>query len=290
MRKLAELAMKSPKHSLFLAVVFACIPMLFWLSAAVVSLVILRRGIDHGLKLLMWALLPGIAWAAFGQYSVLIGLVTTSLLACVLRQTVSWPKTLLAVVPLGGLVAFAMYQMSPHIISALTDSVMKFLKENLKSSSSGETLQLGEHLRPILEYGVAGALAWLHTLFCVLALILARSWQADLYNPGGFGDEFRKVRLPAAVGVSLLAITLMGSALSPMLTALVPVASLPLFIAGLALVHGLVKLRQRGSFWLIGFYMLLITLTQLAYPVIVLTACLDSLFDFRNRVNQQIQG
>ncbi|MGI9282589.1 MAG: hypothetical protein ACR2PX_23585 [Endozoicomonas sp.] len=290
MRKLAELAMKSPKHSLFLAVIFACIPMLFWLSAAMVSLVILRRGIDQGLKVLMWALLPGIAWAAFGQYSVLIGLVTTSLLACILRQTVSWPKTLLAVVPLGGLVAFAMYQISPQMISAMADSVMEFLKKSLQSSGSEGALQLGEHLRQILEYGVAGALAWVHILFCVLALVLARSWQADLYNPGGFGEEFRQVRLPAVTGVVLLAITLMGSALSPMLTALVPIASLPLFIAGLSLVHGLVKLRQLGSFWLIGIYMLLITLTQLAYPVIVLTACLDSLFDFRNRVNQQTQG
>jgi uncharacterized protein YybS (DUF2232 family) len=183
-----------------------------------------------------------------------------------------------------------MYQLSPQMITTMADAVMEFLKKNLQQTGPEGAVQLGESLRPVLEYGVAGALAWVHIVFCVLALVLARSWQAALYNPGGFGDEFRQVRLSAAAGVVLLTLTLMGSALSPVMTALVPVASLPLFIAGLAMVHGLVKLRKLGSFWLIGIYMLLITITQLAYPVIVLTACLDSLFDFRNRASNKTQG
>lgn len=289
MRKLAELAMKSPKHALFLAVLFACVPMLFWLSAAIVSLVILRRGIDQGLKVLMWAMLPAVVWAAFGQFSIVIGLVATTLLACVLRQTVSWQKTLLALVPTGALVAFAMYQLSPQMISLMADTVMEFLKKNLPQDGTVNVLKLDE-MRPLLEYGVAGVMAWIHTVFCVLSLMMARSWQAAFYNPGGFGDEFRQVRMSAIAGTSLLALTLMGTTLSPMMTALIPVATLPLFFAGMALIHGLVNLQKLGSFWLVGIYILLIAITQLAYPVIVLTACLDSLFDFRNRGSIKAQS
>ena len=280
MRKLAALAMHSQKHSLFLAVLFACIPIIFWLSTAILSLVILRRGIDHGLKILLWTLLPGIAWTAFGQFGIVIGLMGTTLLACILRQTVSWEKTLLALVPLGAFIAFAIYQLAPELITMIADFVIAFLNKKNQLVSIKDT---SENFIPMLQYGIAGALAWVHILFCILSLILARSWQATLYNPGGFGDEFRQVRLSTEAGIILLTIILIGSRLSPIMTALVPIASLPLFIAGLALLHGLVRLRKLSSFWLIGTYVLLITITQLAYPLIFLTACLDSLLNFRNR-------
>lgn len=288
MRGVAALAMKGPKQAVLLATLFACLPMMFWLSAAIVSLVVLRRGIDHGLKVLMWALLPAIAWAAVGQFSVLTGLVATTLLACILRQTVSWPKTLLALVPVGGTIAFAMYQLAPQQITMLSEAVMELLKNLLKQKEG--VVPLGENLKPIVEYGIAGILAWFNLAGCVLALVLGRFWQATLYNPGGFGDEFRQIRLTPVVSMFLLALTFMGATLSPAMTALVPIASLPLFLAGLALVHGLVNVKQLGSFWLVGIYMLLIFVTQLAYPVIVLTACLDSLLDFRTRAANKTQG
>ncbi|MGI9276836.1 MAG: hypothetical protein ACR2PT_18565 [Endozoicomonas sp.] len=289
MRGLAALAMKGPKQAMFLAVLFASIPMMFWLSAAIVSLVILRRGVDHGLKVLMWAILPGIAWAAAGQINALLGLAATALLACILRQTVSWPKTLLALVPVGGLIAFAIYQLVPQQIALLSEAVMGLLKSFLKQGGES-TVDIGESLKPMVEFGVTGMLAWFNLVSSVMALILARFWQALLYNPGGFGQEFRQVRLTPAVGMLLLGLTLMGTALSPVMTVLVPIASLPLFLAGLALFHGLVAVRKMGNFWLVGIYMLLIFVTQLAYPVIVLTACFDSLFDFRQRWSGKAQG
>ena len=68
-------------------------------------------------------------------------------------------------------------------------------------------------------------------------------------------------------------------------------ATLPLLLAGLSLIHALAQMRKLGSFWLTGLYILLILVTQLAYPVIVLTACLDSVFDLRTRAaNRLHQG
>ncbi|UYM17884.1 YybS family protein [Endozoicomonas euniceicola] len=283
MRGLANYAMRGPGQALFLAVLFASIPMLFWLSSAVIALVILRRGIDHGLKLLMWALLPAIGWAAAGQFNVITGLLATTLLACTLRQTVSWPKTLLALVPIGGAMALSLFQLAPQQIALLTEAVMGLLMKILPGQGAESAVDIGTQLKPLVEYGVVGMLAWFTLGSSVLSLVLARAWQSALYNPGGFGEEFRRVKLPPVVSMALLALTLGGSALSPVLTALIPIASLPLFIAGIALVHGLVNLKQLGSFWLVGMYVLLILVTQLAYPVIVLTACFDSVFDFRRR-------
>ena len=288
MRGLAELAMRGPKQAILLSVLFASIPVMFWLSAAIISLVILRRGVDQGLKVLMWALLPGIAWAATGQYSVLMGLASTGLLAITLRATVSWQKTLLALLPIGGLMAFVLSLVAPGQVDQLAGMVMEFLTSVLKQA--GKTpADLGENLTSLVHFGVVGMLTWFNLVSCVLGLVLARSWQSLLYNPGGFQEEFHNIRFTAPLSMALLALTLAGSKLSPFMVVLIPVASLPLFVAGLSMVHGLVGLRKMGSLPLILFYAVVILITQLAYPIIVLTACLDSLFDFRKRVEQKVR-
>ncbi|WP_066017518.1 hypothetical protein [Endozoicomonas atrinae] len=287
MRGLAELAMRGPKQAMVLATVFACIPMLFWVSAAIISLVVLRRGASEGLKMLAWAVLPGIAWAAMGQFSTIIGLTTTVALALVLRQTVSWQKTLLALLPAGALIALILAQLAPQQISLISDLVMTFIRDYVKQAGQS-TDDLVAGIRPLVEYGVIGVVTWFNLVSCILGLVLARSWQAQLYNPGGFREEFHQIRLPLTVAMGLLAFTLVGATFVPFLLVLVPAATLPLLVAGLAMIHGLVGMRQLGSFWLVGFYILLIFVTQLAYPVIVLTACLDSLFDFRARANNRL--
>lgn len=290
MRGLAELAMRGPKQAMILAIVFACIPMLFWVSAAIISLVVLRRGTAEGLKLLAWAVLPGIAWAAMGQFSTIIGLTTTVTLALILRQTVSWQKTLLALLPAGALIALVLAQLAPQQITLISELVMTFIRDYVQQAGQS-TDDLVAGLRPLVEYGVIGVVAWFNLVSCILGLVLARSWQSYLYNPGGFREEFHRIRLPMTVAMGLLAFTLVGATIAPFLLVVVPAATLPLLVAGLAMIHGLVGMRQLGSFWLVGFYILLIFVTQLAYPVIVLTACLDSLFDFRARAaNRLHQG
>ena len=289
MRGLAELAMRGPKQAMILATLFACIPMLFWLSAAIVSLVMLRRGVEPGLKVLMWALLPGIAWAATGQYSVVMGLLATVSLASILRLTTSWQKTLLAVLPVGGLMAFVLAQFAPDQVAQLSVMVTEFLTSFLKQAGKSPA-DLGENLQPLIHFGVIGMLAWFNLVSCLLGLILARSWQSFLYNPGGFREEFHQVRLPLAASMALLALTLAGTSLSPVMVVLIPIASLPLFVAGVSLVHGLIGLRKLGYLWLVAFYLMVVLFMQLAYPVIVLTACFDSLLDFRRRVASRIQG
>mgnify|MGYP007123303285 FL=1 len=58
------------------------------------------------------------------------------------------------------------------------------------------------------------------------------------------------------------------------------VCMLPLMLAGLALGHGLIAMKQLSSFWSIGLYVLLLV----AMNLICLLAVVDSLFDFRGRL------
>jgi len=287
MRALAELAMRGPRQAIALATVFACIPMLFWVSAAIIALVVLRRGSSEGLKIFAWAALPGIAWAGMGQFSTIIGLTTTVALALVLRQTVSWQKTLLALLPAGAIIALTLAQLAPQQIALVGELVTTFVRDYLSQAGQNPD-NLVEAIKPLVQYGVIGVVTWFNLISCILGLVLARAWQAQLYNPGGFRDEFHRIRLPVVIAMGLLTFTVLGATFVPFLLVLVPAATLPLLVAGLSMVHALARIRKLSSFWLTGLYILLILVTQLAYPVIVLTACLDSVFDFRTRASNRL--
>ena len=58
MRALAEIAMRGRAYAIGLSMVGALLPLLTWVSASIVSLVVLRRGAIDGGVVLLWTLLP----------------------------------------------------------------------------------------------------------------------------------------------------------------------------------------------------------------------------------------
>ncbi len=106
MRALAEFIMRGRMQATLVVVGSAALPLLFWLSAAAGSLVLLRRGMNDAFGILIWALLPAVTWWVLGDPSILLIMLGTLLLAQVLRASGSWIRTLLASVVLG--VVFAL--------------------------------------------------------------------------------------------------------------------------------------------------------------------------------------
>jgi len=143
-----------------------------------------------------------------------------------------------------------------------------------------ERARLGALITPVLN----GLIAAVLQIVSVVCLILGRYWQALLYNPGGFGREFRSLRLPRAPMLVLLVCMLVGPNFGPQLAMLTPLCSVPLMFAGLALIHGLVATKRLTRFWLVGLYVTLVLFMQLIYPLLVVFAIVDSLIDFRGRL------
>ncbi len=92
MRALAELIMRGRMQATLAVVGCAALPLLFWLSAAAGSLVLLRRGFSDAAGILAWALLPALAWWYFGEPRTALVLVGTLGLAMVLRASESWAR------------------------------------------------------------------------------------------------------------------------------------------------------------------------------------------------------
>jgi len=91
------------------------------------------------------------------------------------------------------------------------------------------------------------------------ALFLARSWQAGLFNPGGFQKEFHALSLgknAALVCVLVVALTIFQG--GQLVGAIAAVVLFAFFIQGLAVSHSLVKQRGMHRNWLYGLYVLLI--------------------------------
>jgi len=118
----------------------------------------------------------------------------------------------------------------------------------------------------------------------IACLSLARSWQARLYNPGGWKIEFHSLRLsrPMVLVILLMMLVLPGILKEPdhAMTVFL-VATVPLIVNGLALMHAIVAKRNLGGHWLALLYVSAFMLFPTVLMLLAIIALLDSVLDFR---------
>jgi len=263
----------------------ATLPLLYWLGAAAGSLVLLRRGLTDALGVLSLGLLPALIWWLYADDPrALLVLLGSSGLALVLRASESWVRTLLVSVVIGVVFSVVLGVAFAAQIEMLAQALIKvmpaLLGETYKQLSVDEQARFASLIAPVLT----GLIAALLQIVSVLSLIVGRHWQALLYNPGGFGREFRAIRIPLGPAMLLLALMPLGPNLGAQMAMLTPLCSVPLVFAGLALIHGLAAQKRLAKFWLVGLYVTLVLFMQLIYPLLVVLAIVDSLIDFRGRL------
>ncbi len=285
MRALAEYAMRGYPQAALAVVLTTALPFLFWIGAALVALVTLRRGWRDGILVGVWALAPALAWfLGLNDSSPLLVVVSTWILAVVLRQAGSWNAVLIGSVGLGiaGVLFIQTWQ------AELFQEVLAVLREvfaNVQSRmEAGRAAELDRILEPLLK-GSWGMVQALTVLSC---LMLARWWQSQLFVPGGFRREMHALRLPAWLAALMMLMILGGPSLAPSLVGWMPVLSVPFLVAGVALVHGLVGIRELGSHWLFMFYVVFVLVGQFMAPVLMVMALLDSWMDFRGRLRSSM--
>ena len=285
MRALAEFIMRGRVQATAVVAGCAALPLLYWLGAAAGSLVLLRRGLKDALGVVALGLLPALFWWLYSSDPrALMVLLGSSGLALVLRASESWNRVLLVSIAMGVVFSVVLGTAFGPQIEMLAQALIKvmpsLLGEVYQKMSVDEQARFASLIAPILT----GLIAALLQIVSVLSLIVGRYWQALLYNPGGFGREFRSIRIPAGPAMLLLACMLVGPNFGPQMAMLTPLCSVPLVIAGLALMHGLVAQKRLAKFWLVGLYVTLLLFMQLIYPLLVVLAIVDGLIDFRGRL------
>ena len=279
MLALARWVMRGTPQAAVTALIAALIPWLFWLSAAVAALVTLRRGLGPGLPVLIAAALPAGWWWVQGDAVPLASVLLVTLMATILRARLRWGDTLIA----GTLVCAVLVQIGIFLPPGGAGPMLEQVRQN-SAEVDGMLTELSaqgvstEQLAGMLIGGITGLVVLLAAIAC---LALARSWQAGLYNPGGFREEFHALRLSAKELLLLVGVGILGLVFAmPMATMLVWV---PLLVAGVALVHGWIGMKGMSGFWLVGFYALLLT-TWPTILIVLLLAVVDTFADFRARL------
>lgn len=251
------------------------------ISPAAVALVTLRRGSLDGIMILLWALLPALIglWVSdmgpLMPVVTLMGLLATLCAAWLLRTSSSWSQTLMGLVGFSALSGLLMAAAIPDPVSGVTEALGEVFEQMQAQAPEGSVIAVPT------ETCVIGLIAYVVAVSSFLSLLLARWWQAMLYNPGGLQVEFHQVRSTPVVALTCFAAVFYCWWQGLDYQHWASLFGFPLLVAGAALAHGVVKARQMGGQWLVLFYVVLV----FASPIVIVLALADTWIDFRSRIN-----
>ncbi|MGH8509256.1 MAG: DUF2232 domain-containing protein [Gammaproteobacteria bacterium] len=275
-------------------------PPVSYLSGAAVGLVALRHGAREGAFVIAGAALLSGA-VAFGGFqnllpvaSLLVALwLPVWLAALVLRVSREQGVMLSAVGVMAGLFVIAM-RVTLSDVDAWWEEI---LKRVLRQAEPDRDVLVPEEMLVELAAVMNPLIAAALELSVVVTLLLARWWQAALYNPGGFRAEFELLRLPGPLAVPTVIMILyvvyeFVTEARPygVIVDLVVVACVLYCFQGLAVVHHQHRARKHSKVWLVILYVVLFFTPH--YTVFGLAACglLDRAVNFRGLPPPSFRG
>ena len=286
MRAIAEFVMRGRPQAIGVCLIGASLPPIHWLCSAVVSLVVLRKGIGEGAFVLLWTCLPLLVFfVVYEDVTPVIALLGTVSLAYILRVTASWGITLGAAVIIAAIGSLIFEMTAADLMNQLVDSYLGFLAEIQAGAGDAQGAGLAlilpteQEARSILF----GYIALGYAVSMVAFLILARWWQSLLYNPGGFGQEFHQLRLSPTLGIVLMLGLLMCLGIDGLMRWL-NLLTVPLLIASIGFVHWIVAEKKLSRSWLVSFYVLMTFMFQVIMPILATLALMDSWFNLRKYI------
>ncbi len=282
MRALAEYVMRGRTQAVIISMIATGSILFAWVGAAVIALVTLRQGTKHGSYVLLWAMLPALVLASMGDTTPVTTLLGAMLAASVLRSTKSWSWALVATVVSGVITGLLLLTFGQGYIEEL----LKLLNETLAQLASQSDQALPLVTAKPTPTQIAGLLGLSNAFTVALCLVLARWWQGLLYNPGGFGDEFKSLKLSPQLAVGLLLIGLVLSTLGADYRLWAVIFAVPFMFAGFALVHALVAQKNMKGGWLTVFYISWLLLDPIK-ALLIIAAVVDSWIDIRKRLAER---
>ncbi len=294
MRVVADFAMQGRWRAVGAVVALGAlgvfIPPIAILSGAVVALVALRLGLSQavfvaGIGALILGALVFVMMGASPVLGVTGGIaqwLPVAALAEVLRRSVSWSVTLSAAAAVAGLLILMARAFVPDLEQAWIGVGMQMLAPFVEDAELGAA-DLEAALAAIAPV-LTGLLAGILMLSMILSVVIARYWQALLYNPGAFGPEFRSLQMGRTLSIAVVVLALAGQFLNlPIALELAFILGVLFFLQGLAVMHGLTHAQNMSSFWLVGMYVLLVLALPQMFLLIVALGVIDGTVRLRER-------
>ena len=266
-------------------------PPVAWLSGAAVALVTLVNGHRSGLLVTAIAGIGTAVLAAVilsmplvAAYYVLLVWLPVVMVAVVLRQTVSLVLSLQVIAGVSLLGIVVLYSFFPDFGEIWRPSLNMMAEELI--AQSPDTLDAAQ-LQGVIDQIVRllpGFFASSFMIGVMLSLYLARWWQAVIYNPGGFGKEFRAIDLGKTAALIAVAIAVAASLVDlDMLNAMLVVVFALYLNQGVAVLHAIFAGRQLNAVWLFLVYLFMFFVPH-TVVLLALAGLADTWIDFRRRL------
>ncbi|HYW92705.1 MAG TPA: hypothetical protein VFA95_09670 [Gammaproteobacteria bacterium] len=296
MRFLARFAMRGPSQAIGLTLVVGALSWLILpavcVSGAIVALIAMQLGPRPALQVggAASVLLVALGFLAAGGFGLALNVgvalaiwIPVALLGVLVNRRAALMPALLASVVLGLALCAAFFVWHGDPTQWWAGQLHAYfhaagIGNGQNGSASGK---LTKAMAASMS-GVTGAL-----LFLALAgsLLLGRWWQAELYRPGAFGEEFRALRFGQAMAVVFFGLLVGGLAGVGLVGNFGIVLRALFLLQGLAVVHALVKIYEVQGIWLGVFYAVLLILSPLNL-VLAIFGALDNWLDFRGRARR----
>lgn len=271
------------------------LPFLGLISSGAVGLVTLRKGPRDGLLLIALSTLAAgaIAWVGLGSPLMALGILAVLWvpilgLSAILRTTRSLGLTA-QLAALGGVVMVLVVHLLVDNPLQAWQQLLEPVRQTLVTDGlidSADSTVLFDQVAKWMTGTFAAALVFQY----LMSLFIARHWQAQLYNPGGFGEEFRALNVGRTFGLLFLVVLIWLALASGTGLALdlIPVLTLLLVLQGLAVIHRSRELLGIHQGWLIGLYVLLIFFMPQVSLLLASVGLVDLWVDIRARVAKRI--
>lgn len=299
MLPLAQWFMRGQAQAICFVIVCLTTSVIVWpnsiLAGAAIALVTLRHGDKEGLSLWFWSLLPGILMLWQLQMTTPLVLCTSALITgSILRATRSWSFALLGLTAASYFSATALQLFATELLQSFVDimrdalaAISKQMQETEKSSQQVMIDFLQAHA--LNTYFMAGIWGAMNSMLCTASIVLARSWQAKLYNPGGFQQEFHQLKLGKTDSLVLLAPAIGLFFLGEAFVTWAWISLFPFMFAGIAFFHFWAKHKQLKTHWYVIFYILLV-MSDLIRLFLVLIALIDANVNLRSKISNNSEA
>ena len=280
MQALAEFILRGRLQAFAIAILGSIFPLI---SPATIGLVSLKKGIKEGILIFLWVSLPLLLLQQMSPDNPLLMAVTIASLgimviaAAVHSLMASWQWSLVTILVVSGVIAVGFNLFMGAYVDALVTAGQTMLLSIAQQQAAEISLVVSLPL-------VLGLIATILLYGSVMSLILARWWQALLFNPGGFQKEFHSFSLDAKIAVLLVMIVGLVLFMPTDYLLWAYIVGSPLIFAGIALVHHVTKQLNLGSQWLAFLYVGLIIVGKPITVALVVIGLADSLIDLRSKL------
>jgi hypothetical protein len=276
---LAAYIMRGRLQAILVASTLALLALLFppvsIVSSAAVALVTLRKGAYEGLFVLLISCAAAavlgifVLGTPFAVGYALILWLPVWLISIVLREGKSLSLVLEIAVLLGALTVGGIYLYHPDP-AALWREGFNAMFEQMSAAPDVPVDKIKQSLEVLFHY-MTGIMAASSVSGMLLGLLLARWWQATLYYPGGFRQEFLALNARPRMAYGSLAVVAAGWLGSGMWSEAawnIAVILLVMYtFIGTAVLHALLSAMKAKRFLLPAFYLSLIVIPQTLLPV-----------------------